>query len=345
MSQEAKDQLTTPGRAPKSLASELIAAIGPRLGITVELEPKYRHVGQLVLPDGRKVYFRNTNFDLNGQGSAEIAKDKDFAAFFMKSMGYPTPKGGAFFSNHWCRTIGSNRNIDAAYRYAKRLGLPVFLKPNSKSQGSAVARVYTKQEFYQAARRIFKIDRVALVQQPVEGDDYRIVALDDEVISAYRRLPLSVVGDGNLSVEQLLYQKQEQFIASGRDTHIPFDDKRIALRLKRQHMNFNTVLESGERVYLLDNANLSSGGDAEDVTEAIHPTYKDLAVKVTRDLGLRYCGVDLITSSPIQEPARDYTILEVNAAPGLDNYAQVGEKQYQRVESMYEKILLALLKR
>lgn len=328
----------------KSLASEVIAAIGPRLGLTINLEPQYRYVGQIVTSDGRKFYFRNTNFDLNGQGASEIARDKDYAAYYMGLMGYPVPEGRAFYSDRWSKAISSDRNKHQAYEYARTLGFPVIVKPNSKSQGTAVAKVYNKRELMAALRDVFNVakDRVALVQRPVDGDDYRIVVLDDEVISAYRRLPLSVVGDGKSTIEDLLGLKQLHFDRVGRDTKIKLGDSRMRRRLSRLRMDLNTILPNGESLNLLDNANLSTGGDAIDVTDVIHVTYQRIAVQLTKDMGLRYCGVDLITTSSIEEPIDDYTILEVNAAPGVDHYAYVGDKQMRVVEDMYEKIIRSI---
>jgi len=77
-----------------------------------------------------------------------------------------------------------------------------------------------------------------------------------------------------------------------------------------------SALSRGQRVYLLDNANLSSGGDAVDVTETIHPGFKKIAVRLTRDMGLRICGVDLMVDGNITGKPSTYWILEVNAAPG-----------------------------
>ena len=183
----------------------------------------------------------------------------------MKRMGYPTVPGKTFFSREHCRAIGSRRDIDAAYRYAANIGFPVVVKPNSGSQGVGMAKTYTKREFYQAMRFVFARDRVALVQSPLSGRDYRLVVLDRKVISAYERIPLNVIGDGRSTIRQLLTKKQKGFVASGRDTIIKAEDKRISYNLKRQGLRMRSVLSQGQRVHLLDNANLSSGGDAVDV--------------------------------------------------------------------------------
>ena len=63
---------------------------------------------------------------------------------------------------------------------------------------------YTQKDLQSALQRIFKIDRVALIQMPVTGKDYRIVVLDKRIISAYERVPLHVCGDGTSSIKKLL---------------------------------------------------------------------------------------------------------------------------------------------
>lgn len=323
----------------------MLQKIAPRIGAKIVLEPEWGIVGQITFKSGRHSYFRYNTVDLNSLGASEIAKDKDYANFFMKLMGYPVVPGSkTFFSDRWSKAIGSPRNIDAAYRYAKGLGLPVVVKPNSGSQGVGVAFVRNKHEFYRAMRAVFEIDRVALVQEPVHGKDYRIVVLDKKVISAYERIPLSIVGDGKSTILSLLKKKQKEFVASSRDTFIKLNDPRMAEKLKRQKLNFSSVPVKGERVFLLDNANLSSGGDSVDVTKKIHPEFGKIAVKLTKDMGLRLCGVDLMIDGDIsQKPVTySYWVLEINSAPGLDHYARSGKVQEKIVENLYLEVLKSM---
>ncbi|RJQ37429.1 cyanophycin synthetase [Candidatus Parcubacteria bacterium] len=324
------------------LLGPLFRKLAPRIGAKILMEPEWKFVGQITYANGRRRYFRYSSLDLNPLGAAEVAKDKDYAAFFMRRMGYPAARGKTFFADWWCAAIRSDRNIRAAYRYARRIGFPVFVKPNSGSQGAGVALVHSREEFYRAMRTIFEQDRVALVQRPLPGRDYRIVVLDRSVISAYERIPLHVVGDGASTVRQLLERKQAQFAASGRDTRIRYDDPRILQKLRRQGLNMRSRPAADRVVYLLDNANLSAGGEAADVTAAVHPGYRRLAVRLARDMGLRLCGIDLLVQGGITAPPRRYHILEINAAPGLDHYATTGRAQQQVVEALYLKVLKAM---
>ncbi len=321
------------------LLAPLLKKLGREIGAKVIIEPEWGVVGQITFKSGKRSYFRYNTLDLNKVGASDIAKDKDYATYFMRKLGYPTIPGKAFFSNEWCATIGSDRDIDAAYRYAQQLGFPVIVKPNSGSQGAGVSPAYDKASFYRAMRAIFKNDKIALVQRMIAGQDYRIVVLDDEVISAYQRIPLSVIGDGRSTIRQLLAKKERAFIASSRDTRIKLDDPRIKEKLKQQRLTFASKPAKGQRIFLLDNANLSTGGDSIDVTHAMHSAFKKIAVSLTRDMGLRLCGVDLMIDGDIAvEPSR-YWVIEINAAPGLDHYVKTGASQQKIVEDLYLKVL------
>jgi len=318
---------------------KLLARIAPKIGARVALEPEWGLVGQITFKNGRKSYFRYNTLDLNPVGASDIAKDKGYAAYFMKRMGYPVPRGEAFYSDEWCEAIGSKRNIHAAYRYAKQLGFPLIVKPNSGSQGVNVSLVSDKKEFFRAMRAIFKKDRIALVQRRESGRDYRIVVLDDAVISAYERIPLSVIGDGRSTILQLFKKKQKQFAASNRDTMLNLKDPRIPAKLARQGVALTSVPERGQRIFLLDNANLSSGGDSLDVTKEMHSGFKKLAIALTRDMGLRLAGVDVMVDGDIRKKPKRYVVLEINAAPGLDHYVKGGKAQEKIVENLYLKVL------
>jgi D-alanine-D-alanine ligase-like ATP-grasp enzyme len=327
------------------LVSSIIAEFASDLEIELIVEPVYGHAGRIKTKDGRVFYYRSSKFDINSLGASEIAKDKTYATFFMNKLGYTVPVGESFYSDYWCDVIYSNKNIAAAVRYAKQAGFPVIVKPNSESQGRGVEKVYNKENLIKAMLFIFDElkDRVAIIQKVVLGDDYRIVVLKDEVLCAYRRTPLTIVGDGDRTIIELLNSLQKSYLERGRNTVINKDDPRIIRTLQHEDLSFSSVLPEGKKMQLLTNANLSSGGQSEDVTSIIHKNYRELAVRLSRDMGLKFCGVDLITSFPIDKPLDEYVIIEVNAAPGLDYYAEAGEIQKEIVKKLYKKLLQFLI--
>jgi len=170
------------------------------------------------------------------------------------------------------------------------------------------------------------------------------VVLENEVLCAYQRTPLSVTGDGKKTIRKLLEEKQSQFENRGRDTVINLNDQRIERILRHEKLLFTTVLTKNKTVQLLANANLSSGGEAVDVTSSLHEDYKKMAIRLTRDMGLTYSGIDIMTKQPINKSLKDYTVIEINAAPGLDYYAETGSTQRQIVKVLYKKLLLHMVR-
>lgn len=326
-----------------SFITPLLAELAQEMGIDLHIESRYGYVGQINLPNGERRYFRSVVFDLNGSGATEIAVDKDYAAYFLARLGYPVPVGDSFHTSRWAKAIGSDRTPNRAWEYAQQLGLPVIVKPNSKSQGRGVALVHTKREFLRAVSEASQHERVFLIQKQAQGRDYRIVVLDGETISAYERRPLTVVGDGTSSILKLLKKKQQHFIDVGRDTILLLTDPRLLSTLKRAKLTLKSVLEDGKALKLLPNANLSTGGDAVDITPTLHADWKTLVARIARDMNLRYIGIDVMTDVPLDHPPGEYTLIEINAAPGLDHYASIGEEQTRIVKELYRKVLLALL--
>jgi len=325
------------------LLADLFKKIGRKLGVKVLVEKEYGVVGKISYSNGINRYFRGTTLDINTMGASEIARDKDYAKIFMKQLRYPVIPWKKFYSLDWAMKIKSKQNINKAWQFANKIGLPVFLKPNSKSQGLGVTKVYTKTEFFKVFKEISRIDNVILVEQPAVGKDYRLVVLDKQIISAYERIPLTIVGDGKSKIKTLLKRKQKEFKKRGREKTFKIDDKRLKMTLSREKLNFNSVLVKNKALKLLNNANLSTGGTSVDVTEKVHPFFRKTAIKLTKDMGLRLCGVDLMIDGDISTlPVKKWYVIEINSAPGLDHYASLGKKQQDIVESLYTKVFKAM---
>jgi cyanophycin synthetase len=100
-------------------------------------------------------------------------------------------------------------------------------------------------------------------------------------------------------------------------TKIRFDDIAIAT-LANQGLTSQSVPEKGRRILLRNNANLSTGGSATDVTDEVHPELAARIVTAAQMVGLDIAGVDLVAETvakPMEEQRAG--IVEINAAPGL----------------------------
>jgi D-alanine-D-alanine ligase-like ATP-grasp enzyme len=321
--------------------TSIFKKVATEMGATVLIEPEYELIGHITFKNGKKSVFDNTRLNINGFGSAYLARDKAFSNYFLQQFGYKVTEGKTFFNEKMCAKIPNPRNIHDGWNYVQELGLPVIVKPLNLSLGILVTKVYEKAEYYDVAEKIFNIHPGLIVERFYPGNDYRILAFNDEVLAAYQRIPLSVTGDGNSTILQLIQIKREKLIQTGEKILIDLEDFRIIKKLQQQNLTIESVIAKDSVVYLLDNANLSTGGDSVDFTDSIHPDFQQLAINITKDMGLRLAGVDILTSD-ITKPLVDYTLLEVNAAPGLAHYASLGEMQTQKVEDLCYKIMQAL---
>lgn len=336
---EKQPSACNPGRdlAP-SFATALLKRILPTIGATLISEPINEHVGLISFANGRRCFYRDTIFNINPVGSCETAIDKHATTFFLKHFGYKATDCIRIARPAAIDGPSLESSLDQGYRFAEAIGFPVILKPNTFSEGKFVTKVFCREDFYLVAATILKVTDTLLVERFYPGNDYRLVVLDGTLVAAYRRHPLSLIGDGMRPIKTLLCEKQDAFHIAGMGVKIDVEDFRIALCLKRFGMSLDTVLPSQKQVYLLDNANLSSGGTSHDVTNQVHPDYTKLATNICSDMLLRLCGVDIITED-ISWPMQNYVIIEINSAPGMRHFASTSPLHDQKVERIYRTIL------
>lgn len=238
-----------------------------------------------------------------------IAQDKDLTKSLLQSAAVPVPIGAPA------------ANPDEAWAIAERIGLPVVVKPQNGSQGRGVTVNISSREQLDAAFATAAAIGGVLVEKFLPGSDFRLLVVGDRLVAAARRDPPHVIGDGKHTVRQLVeLVNADPRRGTGHATSltkIRFDDIAKA-RLVQQDLTPESVPEKGRRVVLRNNANLSTGGSATDVTDDVHPEVAARAVDAARMVGLHVCGVDVVCET-VQRPLEDQAggIVEVNAAPGL----------------------------
>lgn len=316
------------------------------------VEPEYGYMSRIkYINDSYRITFGN-DLGLNPGAAAELAKDKGFTKFVLRKMGVECPAGTEFLLPWWADTVLASprlkssvipRTTDQAGEFIEdKLGYPVYVKPVDGSKGANVFKVDNPQELNDAMSVFEKNKvRVITVEEQIKMPDYRIVTLDGEPISVYQRVPLSVSGDGKKTIRQLLLDLQVQFEQEGRDTRISINDERLQNFLRRNKQELSHIVSEGETLILADISNLSAGGTSIDVTDKVAARWTHLAANIANNFNLRLCGVDLACSDITDEFA-EYSVIEVNAAPGLDHYASSGEAQAKIVQDLFAKVFNAL---
>jgi cyanophycin synthetase len=244
-----------------------------------------------------------------------IAQDKELTKRLLDAVGVPVPDG---------RPVDS---ADDAWAALCQIGAPVVIKPQDGNQGKGVtANVVTREQVNIAYAAAAEISSEVLVERYIPGYDFRLLVVGNQLVAAARRDPPMVVGNGEHSVRELVEQvNSDPRRSEGHATSltkIRFDDIALA-RLDAQGYNADSVPKKGARVVLRNNANLSTGGTATDVTDDVHPDMAASAVAAAQMIGLDICGVDVVCNSVVKSlQEQEGGIVEVNAAPGLRMHLQ-----------------------
>ncbi|PJI96192.1 cyanophycin synthetase [Acidovorax sp. 69] len=238
-----------------------------------------------------------------------IGQDKDLTKRLLHAAGVPVPLGKPV------------ETVDEAWEVALKVGLPVVVKPQDGNQGKGVTvNITDRAQLEEAYKNAFEYGTV-MVERFLPGHDFRLLVVGDQLVAAARREPPQVLGDGEHTVRELvnivnLDPRRGEGHATSL-TKMRLDDIAVA-RLAMQDLTPDSVPPKGQRVILRNNANLSTGGTATDVTDDVHPEVAARAVAAAQMVGLHICGVDMVAETvlrPLEEQGGGF--VEVNAAPGL----------------------------
>jgi cyanophycin synthetase len=239
-----------------------------------------------------------------------IAQDKDLTKALLAAMGVPVPTG---------RPVA---DVEDAWRAMQELGGRVVVKPLDGNQGKGVTvNIATREQLERAYAAAREVSRKVLVERFIPGNDFRLLVVGSKLVAAARRDPPFVTGDGAQTVAQLVAQvNKDPRRSSGHATSLSYIrlDPLALGRLALQGMTPDSVPPQGMRVILRNNANLSTGGSATDVTDDVHPEVAARAVEAARTVGMDICGVDVVCRTvfaPLEQQGGG--IVELNAAPGL----------------------------
>jgi cyanophycin synthetase len=244
-----------------------------------------------------------------------IAQDKELTKHLLEAAGVPVPKG---------RPV---TDAEDAWAAASELGGPVVIKPRDGHQGKGVAaNVATREEVLAGYAAAHEISPNVMVEQYLPGQDYRLLVIGNRLIAAARREPPYVIGNGEHTIFELVEEvNSDPRRSDGHATSlskISLDEIALAT-LSHQGFDSQSIPRKGARVLLRNNANLSTGGTATDVTDDVHPEIAARAVSAAQMVGLDLCGVDVVCES-VLTPLENQSggVIEVNAAPGLRMHLQ-----------------------
>ena len=356
-----KDNKMKHSRKKRKSLYRIIQDIAQDMGASVIAEPTYKKMVCITFRNGKSVYYHKEGANINISSSIKVCVNKYETKQFLKLKSKTSkilqkltvPEGESFSDSKYdiiskkAKMEKKGIHVDitdfsrnSIHEYAQKiLGFPVILKPNTGEQAKHVYIAYNTEDIKLYLERFPKTQRgktLSILAEKYYGDykNYRIAVLNSEVISVYENIPLSVTGTGQDTIRELLKAKKKSFKHEGlRPENEIAGDFRIQQYLKNFGMDMDTVIPEQEAVNLLGIANLSTGGEAVDKTNAISNYFKEQAIEIACALNLFLCGIDILTKDITG--GGEYMVLEVNSNPGLDNYKN-------NIEELYAKILKKL---
>jgi cyanophycin synthetase len=242
----------------------------------------------------------------------ELACDKEDTKFLLEKAEVEVPRGDI---------IRRESSLEDACKY---VGYPLVIKPIDGNHGRGITVDIQNYDDalvgFRNAKESSKNGAI-IVEKFITGKDYRLLVINNVLVAASLRTPAHVIGDGELTVTELVNKVNEDprrgYGHENVLTVITINDLTIKI-IKDAGYTVDSVIPEGERLILKDTANLSTGGTAEDITDIVHPSNVSMAERISKIIDLDICGIDIMTtdiSKPLSETGG--AVLEVNAGPGF----------------------------
>lgn len=275
-----------------------------------------------------------------------LSKNSSIADFMVSSK-YVTKKILNQNSYNTCKYFLYNDKEKALEDYNQFEDDKYVIKPNKGAKGegiSFISDITTEVDYKKYIKFAFDVtlDTRILIEEYIEGKEYRFLIVDNECIAVIQKIPPNVIGDGISTIQQLVDIKNKDE-KRGNDSSYPLrkikNGDREKATLKRKDLSLESILEKDKIIFLRDNANIDDGGDSIGIPiDVIDYEYIQLVLDIADLFQVsNYCAVD-IKINDIKN-FKDYSIIEINNAPGFASIVS----PYKGLSVPVQKDILTLL--
>jgi cyanophycin synthetase len=198
---------------------------------------------------------------------------------------------------------------------------PCVVKPADASGGSGTTSgIVSLGDLRRASLRASRLSRRLLVEKQLEGDVYRLLFLDGELIDVVRRVAPHVVGDGRSTIAELVSVENARRADAAATEVTPLLrlDLDAVFTLRNLGLKAGSVPAAGVSVPVKRAVSQNSARDNDSVLAEVTDDFAAEAARAVAAVGLRLAGVDVIAPSHRTAPSQSGgAILEVNGTPGL----------------------------
>lgn len=294
------------------ISTRLIAEAATRRGWRVEpLDDRFLSTLAITLPNKKTYYFDSVQPPLTSAAAMVIADNK--LATYLIAQKHQIPV--AEFIMH------DPADLQASTQFLHeqtKSGFEVVVKPIDTNHGDGITIGVTSEVgLTEALAHAQVFSNKILLQRRHEGADCRVLVVDGHAVAAARREPAYVIGDGAHTIGELIEAKnRDPKRGEAHDAAL----SKIDIQAARRYLGkrYDDVPVAHEKVFVLATANLSKGGEAEDITDVLHQSFKNAAETMARTLDMFVCGVDFLVND-YEQPftQKNGILLEINATPGI----------------------------
>ncbi|WP_120004694.1 ATP-grasp domain-containing protein [Nesterenkonia muleiensis] len=286
----------------RNIGTLVTSRAAERDGATVRWYGTYSAIAE---KDGQQVLIRGHMCTDTVTGGL-IVKDKYLTKQLLQDAGVPTPRGLLVAS------------AEDAVRLQKQFGASVVVKPRYGGQGKGVTvNAHTAEEITQAFHHANRDGRGVLVEEYIEGIEFRLVATPDKCFGAIRRLLPHVAGDGQSTVLELIEAKNELRRRNPNNCMLMIPvDQATEKHLGRQGLTLGSVLPEGKRMTVRNVGGISSGGEASECLDLLDPAVLTVARDAIRAIPtMDWGGADILVEKATGKPY----LLELNTNAAISN--------------------------
>lgn len=276
--------------------------------------------------DGRRRRICELWTDLDTLPTGRIASNKPLCSSMLKKQGQPVPEFIVFPATQKISEVFS--------AIEDKFSSKIVVKPaTGTSSGHGVDAGIDKNEIDRIKRAVLNAGRWSsqiLVEEFVEGENYRFLVCRGEVLSVVHRQAPFVVGDGKRTLGKLIkdenLQRKEKLkilqkvytppvlMPINVDSHF----------LECQQYKLDQIVPDGTRVFCRQETNWGTGGMYREVTAVVHPQWLVIASEAASIIGINLAGIDIICTDitlPVEQTRGK--INEVNTTPGLAAHYEI----------------------
>lgn len=242
-----------------------------------------------------------------------VMENKSVSKIVLSEAGIRVPNGAAF------------SDLQKALEYYPKVqNLKKVVKPVTTNFGLGIGITKPNEPFELYKLQVetaFSLSSSIIVEEFIEGPEYRFLVIGEEVVAICNRIPANVKGDGKRNISELVDRKNlDPRRGLGHKTPLEKIQKgEIETQfLKSVGYDWNSIPSVDEVVYLRKNSNISTGGDSIDRTDSVHPGFKEIALRSAKAAGAKICGIDIISETIESSPTEiNHAVLEINFNPVL----------------------------